>query len=226
MKSFSFTLLFLLAFASFTTAQSSFSISEDTISGFASVPETIVGAHTFLTNLTDDTISIRWRRFEIDLTPDCQTQVCDPNQCYLPTVNSKTFVLEPDSTANMVVDLLNETGIAASVIVRLQFTNIAQPSDTASAYYFLSIGTSGSEEQATSLRILLSPNPVRESFTLAHADAVQTVRMYNQEGRQVAEFTATPGQRYSMMGQPAGTYFVALADKNGKVMRALQVIKE
>ncbi len=226
MKSLSAAGLFLLAFCSFATAQSSFVLSEDSLTAFLPVPETTVAASNTLTNLTNDTLAIRWRRDEIALTAGALTQVCDVNQCYQPSVSSKTFLLAPDSVALMRVDLVSENGTPANVIVRLKFTNMAQPSDTASAYYFLSIGTSGSEEQAASLRILLYPNPVFESFVLDHAEAVHTVRMYDLSGHQVAEFAAVPDRRYSLASQPAGIYFAALADKNGKVLRALQVVKE
>ncbi len=226
MRKISSTLLFVLAFCSFATAQSAFILSQDTVTGFILAPETTAQATNDLTNVSGAPLSIKWRRFEINLTPNCVTQICDPNQCYAPQVNSKTFTLETDSSAHMIADLVSEDGTPGSVIIRLQFTNAAEPADTASAYYFLSIGTSGTTDQASSLRIQLYPNPVAESFSLEHAEAVQTVRLYSASGRQVAEFAASPAQRYSLAGQPAGTYFVALADKNGKVFRALQVVKE
>lgn len=229
MKNFSAALFFLLAFCSFATAQSAFVLSDNNVTGFISPPETTAQATNDLTNISGAPVSIKWRRFEIGLTPGCVTQICDPNQCYEPIVGSKTFLLETDSTAHMIVDLVCEEGtLAAEVLVRLQFTNSAEPSDTASAYYYLSIGTSGTKDQASNIRVKLYPNPVTEAFSLdmEQAEDVQTVRMYDATGQQVAEFTATPNQRYSLAGHPAGTYFVALADKNGKVFRALQVVKE
>jgi len=229
MKNFSAAWFFLLAFCSFATAQSSFLISEDSISGSVSLPETTAPATIKVTNLTNETISINWRRYYIVApTAPAVTQVCDPNQCYEPQVTGKTFLLEGDSTANMIVYLVTEEGMPANTIVRLKFTNTAQPADTASTYYFLSIGTSSTKDQASSLRVKLYPNPVTEAFSLDmdQAVAVETVRMYSATGQQVAEFAATPNQRYSLAGHPAGTYFVALADKTGKVLRALQVVKE
>lgn len=226
MKKFSFFLPFLLAFCSFAAAQSSFLISEDSVSGSISLPETTAAAENWVKNVSGAPLSVKWRRFEISLTPDCVTQVCDPNQCYEPMVGSKIFLLETDSSALMRVDLVSENPAPADAIVRLQFTNAAEPADTASAYYFLSIGTSGTKDQASTLRIQLYPNPVAESFVLDRAEAVKTVRVYSLDGRQAAEFAATPGQRYSLAGQPAGTYFVALEDLKGRVIRALQVVKE
>ena len=226
MKNIFYTLLFLLTFCSLASAQSSFSISEDTLVVSLPVPETLVHAPNIVTNLANGPLTLRWQRYVISLTPGCETQVCDPNQCYVPGVGGQTFTLEADSIANMYIDLLNPSGAPASAIVRLQYTNLAQPADTASVYYFLSVGTSASAEQAASLRILLYPNPATESFALDHAGALHTVRMYDLAGQQVAEFAAAATQRYSLADQPAGTYFVTLADKNGQVFRALQVIKQ
>ncbi len=229
MKNFSSALFFLLAFCSFATAQSAFVLSETSVTGFASVPETTAAASNDLTNISGAAVSIKWRRYEISLTPGCVTQICDPNQCYEPIVGSKTFLLETDSTAHMIVDLVCEEGtLAAEAIVRLQFTNAAEAADTTSAYYFLSIGTSGTKDQASNIRIKLFPNPVTEAFSLDmdQAEVVETVRIYSAKGQQVAEFAANPAQRYSIKDQPTGTYFVALADKNGKVIRAFQLVKE
>ncbi len=226
MKFFSFILFFLLAFGSLATAQASFLILEDSVSSSISLPETTAAAENWVKNVSGAPLSVKWRRYEISLTPGCVTQVCDPNRCYEPAVSSKIFLLETDSSALMRVDLVSENPAPADAIVRLQFTNAAEPSDTASAYYFLSIGTSGVKEETASLRIGLYPNPVAESFLLDHADAVKTLRLYNQTGQQVAVFEATPSQRYALTNQPAGTYFVALEDHAGRVIRALQIVKE
>ena len=55
---------------------------------------------------------------------------------------------------------------------------------------------------------------------------VAGVRLFALDGRQVAYFEPSAGQRYSVADQPAGTYIVALLAKNGKVFQAVEVRKQ
>ncbi len=232
MKSLSFTLLLVLAFTTFCTAQVTFALTTDTVIGTAEVPEITAAAHDTVFNLTSNSLTINWTRYILSISPGCVIQICDPNNCYLPTVSSKNFTISANPNNNiglMVVDLVDTllSGNPANAIVRIKYTSLAQASDTADTYYLLSITeTTGVHDPASVSRVVLYPNPVTESFTLDNAEAVRKIRVYDLNGRQVAEYAATSGQHYSLSGQPSGTYFVALADENGRVFRALQVIKE
>ncbi len=229
MRNLFFTLLFVFAIGISANAQSTFTLSADTLTESVELPEIFASAHSTVTNLASGPITINWTRFILSLSPGCIIQVCDPNNCYLPTENSKNFTLAVNGVGNMIVDLIDTSAVPqpGTAIVRMKYTNLGQTSDTASTYYFLSItGTSGTGDLSTAVRVVLYPNPVTEWFALADADAVQSVRVYNAQGQQVAQFVATPGQRYSLAGQPTGTYFIALTDKNGKVLRALKVKKD
>ncbi len=229
MKNLSFSLFLMLAFGTFATAQSSFVLSSDTVIGTVEIPEISAPGPSTVTNLLSTSLNINWTRFILNISPGCVIQVCDPNNCYLPEVNSKNFTLQGNGVGNMMVDLVDTTFSEQpkSALVRVKYSNLGQSSDTASTYYFLSItGISGTTNQSAALRVALYPNPVSESFTLDNAEVVHNVRVYNLGGRQVAAYTATPGQRYSLANQPAGTYIVALADTDGHIFRALEVVKE
>ena len=229
MKSFCSACLVMLVFGTIANAQSTFMLSADTVVASVEVPEIVAPGASTVTNQLSSSITVNWTRFIINISPGCMIQVCDPNNCYLPEVSSKNFTLAASGVGNMIVDLVDTSfsGQPVSAIVRLKFTNLAQTSDTASTYYFLSITETTGITPICLSPVTLYPNPVMESFALQSDDTnIRHIRVYNLNGQSVAEYTATPGQRYSLFGQPIGTYFIALADEKGQVLRVLQIVKE
>ena len=56
-------------------------------------------------------------------------------------------------------------------------------------------------------------------------DQVAAVRIFTLDGRQVTRMNTVPSQVYSLAGQPAGSYIVALENAKGRVVRAMEVVK-
>ena len=228
MKNLYVALLILMA-GTVTKGQTTFSLHQDSVFAAIEVPEFTAGAPDTVFNLKNTPITINWTRFVLNISPNCVIQVCDPNNCYLPSVASKNFNIPANGQGHMIVDLVDTllSEQPASAIVRIKYVNVGMTSDTANVYYFLDITAStGTSYLSSAVQVGLYPNPVTESFTLDNAEKVQHVRVYNMNGQQVAEYGANPGQRYSLANQPAGTYFVAVADENGRVIRALEVVKK
>ncbi|MEO6759154.1 MAG: hypothetical protein ABIO24_06845, partial [Saprospiraceae bacterium] len=209
MKNLCSTLLILLAFATFATAQASFSITSTLVVGTAQVPEFTAAANDTVINLTNTAIPINWTRTIISISPNCEIQVCDPNNCYGAQISSKNFTIQPNGMGLMIVDLVDTLinmdgelddplvlgGQAATAIVQLKFTNLNAPADTVSAYFYMSItSTTGTHNPSSATRIVLYPNPVPEFFSLDQAEGVSHVRVFNLNGQQVAEYAATSGQ--------------------------------
>lgn len=51
-----------------------------------------------VSNNTADTLVIKWTREETELQPNWYTTICDNQGCFLPTVGTETFFLEPGLT--------------------------------------------------------------------------------------------------------------------------------
>lgn len=181
-------------------------------------------AHAEITNLTNFPKNIRWERIIIELPATMQTQVCDPNLCWLSTVSSKTFTLAGNQTGQLIVHFLNPQQVTGSAIIHVKLTNIDDPTEVLTAVYNYNPPASGVNDLPAA-SVKMYPNPAVDQFTLENADAVASVRVFSLEGRQVAFFNATPNQQYSIANQPAGTYVLSLMDKNGRSFQAIEINK-
>lgn len=226
MKNLVFTLLLAL-FAGLTATAQTFNLSPDTVTVTAPMSQYDVEIHNDLSNLTNTTRSIRWERSIIAMDPDTLlTQICDPNACYLPPVSTKVYNIAANATVPMIVHLLNNSGGPASAIVQLKYTDLADPTNPQFSYYIFDASLTGTDEQLPAANVKLFPNPFAESFTLDNAEEVARIRVYGTDGRLVLNQIAQANNVYSLAGQPAGTYLVALQSKGGKVFQAVKVVKK
>jgi hypothetical protein len=91
--------------------------------------------------------------------------------------------------------------------------------------YLFTSPLSGTDELPVA-NVQLFPNPTVDNFQLTNADAVQRIRVFSMDNREVARFTATPGAQYSLATQAAGTYYLALEDDKGQVFQAIRLVKQ
>lgn len=225
MKNLFFTLLIALFTGASAFAQT-FNLSPDTVITIVTVDSMDISSHNDLTNLTNSSRSIRWERTIISVDPDTLlTQICDPNACYLPPVSTKIYTLAAGATVPMIVHLLNNSGGPASAIVQLKYTDLADPTNPQFSYYFFD-AIVGTDEQLPAANVKLFPNPFVESFSLDNAGEVARIRVYGTDGRLVFNQIAQSDNVYSLAGQPAGTYLVALQSKSGKLFQAIKVVKK
>lgn len=226
MKNLLFT-LFIALFTGSTAIAQTFNLSPDTVSISAPMNQYDVEIHNDLTNLTNNSRSIRWERSIISMDPDTLlTQICDPNACYLPPVSTKIYNIAANATVPMIVHFLNNSGGPASAIVQLKYTDLADPTNPQFSYYIFDASLTGTDEQLPAANVKLFPNPVVESFSLGNAEEVGRIRVYGTDGRLVLNQIAQANNIYSLAGLPAGTYLVALQSKSGKLFQAIKVVKK
>lgn len=226
MKNSVFTLLLMLLAAATASAQATFDVFPDTVSVSAPINQLDVEADNQIQNLTNVNRNIKWERTVISINPDTlKTQVCDPNACYATWISTKTFILTAGSTMPMIVHLLNNSGGPANAVVQLKFSDQADQANPQYAYYIFDASLVGTHDLPAA-NVRLFPNPVVESFSLENAEAVSRVHVFSLEGRRIAVFNAYAGGNYSLSGQPAGSYLVALESKQGKLFQAVQIKKQ
>ena len=185
-------------------------------------------AHGEIKNVSNSTISIRWERKIINLTPNVTTAVCDPVLCWLGTVSTKTFTLEPDSAGQMTVHFYNAAfdpapGQAGSGIVHVKLTNLNNPADTLIAIYTYSTLTGTNDLPKSNVKLF--PNPTTDYFTLENAEGVAAMKLYSLDGREVARFENNSSNTYSIANQPIGNYVLSFEDKNGQLLQAVELHK-
>lgn len=226
MKNLLFTLILLALATAPGFSQATFELHPDTVAVLVELESDDVEAHNELTNLTSTQRQIAWVRTVISVNPgDSPIQVCDPIACYAPWVDSLSFPLGPDTTVVMIMHLLKDIDSTASAIVQLKIFDLADPTHPQYGLYIFNDGLSGTNDQLPAANVKLYPNPMVESFTLDNGDAVNRIRVFTRDGRQVAVFNPAPGQFYSLADQPAGTYMVGLEAKNGRFFQVIEVVK-
>lgn len=222
-----FPIVWVILFAGITQikAQSAFYLNPSPSN--VNAPQTVsdTAAETVIGNLTSDTVFIKWERTVINITQGCWTQVCDPIYCYSAIVSTKTFFLKAGETKPMTVHFMNDGEQFCCALVHIKLTNQDNLNDTITGIYLLNDNCAVGTEDLARADIRFFPNPVTENFSIDNAEMVSRIRVFSLEGRQVAVFEASQKGSYSLTGQPAGMYILALEDKNGKIFRAMELRK-
>lgn len=224
-----FITLCLTSFAFFGTsfAQTTFSVADTEVWTIAPASVDDVEGHTTIHNLTNATQTIRWDRINVDTTAGCQSQVCDLNLCYLPTVSTKTFNIAPNATGNLIMHFLNPNAIEGAYgVIHLKLTNVNVPSDTTNIVFLFTSDLSDAKDLNLATRVSVFPNPATDHFQLGNAGNVHRMRLFSLDSREVARYNAVQGGTYSLAGLPAGSYMLALEDKNGRIFQSLEVVKQ
>lgn len=222
MKKQFLTLLLAAAFIAVGTAQTSvFHVAPAQIDTFSD--EEDAPAHGEITNMTGNTINLRWERKVIEITPGCETAVCDPNTCYARHIGVRNLSMDPNEQGELTVHFYRN-GNYCEGIVHLTVRNLDNPSDSTVVVYTLNQATGATELPAAEVKLF--PNPFVEYFSLENADDVAAIRVYTLDGRQVSRLEVNAYNIYSLYQQPTGVYIIALEDKNGKVFQAMEVKKQ
>jgi hypothetical protein len=217
----------ILAFCCVGTAygQVPFTVTPDSLWVSGPVTTSDVEAESIVHNTSGSGINLKWERININMPAGMHTMICDPNNCWFQTVSSKTFTLNAGQSGSMIVHFINEDSLPHDAIVHIKYTNTNNANQSITGIYVYHSETTGTHEQLPAPTVKLFPNPVVESFTLEHADAVSYIQVFSIDGREVANFQAVPGHNYSLNGQAAGTYIIGLQNKDGRTFQAIELVK-
>ena len=215
-------LLLLIGVSTFVSAQSVCLIQPNPATAVGTFEDEDVPADAKITNLTGNTIHMKWERQVINITPGCETAVCDPNNCFGRSISFRNFNMDPNEVGDMLVHFYGN-GAACESVVHIKITNLDNPSDSTIAVYLFNQNTATKDIPKANVRVY--PNPVTDYFSLENAENVAVIRIFTLDGREVARFDATANALYPCSNQPAGNYVIALSDKNGRTFQALELKK-
>lgn len=222
-----FTILILL-FGCYSVGltQSSFTVSDTEVWTITEHTETDKEAHFSISSRVNNVQTIRWERTVIEITPGCNSQVCDLNQCYIPIVSTQIFELGPNASGDIIMHFLNyDSIVGAASVINLKMSNENDPTDSVVVTFLYTSSLSGTDDLPAA-DVKLFPNPTVDYFQLTNADAVNRIRVFSMDNREVVRFTTTPDQKYSLATQPAGTYILALEDDKGQIFQAIRLVKQ
>lgn len=188
-------------------------------------------AHAFVTNVSDQTLSLRWLRVIDEAPAGWEFRVCDNVQCYStnvatnfnPGVIEEPLVLEPGQTSILDLHILPRqiSGECQVSIVFSQTSSIDVPIDT--AFFVIQVPTSISEAQKSQIRLF--PNPATDYLTLTNDHLVDEIVLYNVVGRRVRTFEVQPGKKYFVADLPDGVYMASLVNHKEGILRTIRVGK-
>lgn len=222
MKKLLFTLILIPAALLFVSAQALYSVTPNPADTTGTVDESDVPADAVISNLTDNTLHLKWERQIITLTSTCETAVCDPNTCWSRGTSTKNFDMDPHESGELLVHFYNN-GSPCEGIVHLKITNRDNPSDTLITAFLFNQASAAKDLPAANVQLL--PNPVSTYFVLANAADVAYIRLFALDGRELQQFKASDDNRYNISTLAPGNYVMALIDKKGRAFQAVELKK-
>ncbi len=205
------------------SAQVSVSPSPVIVEGI-SVQDSDVAAHSTMTNDASEERVYSWERTNLSITDGWESAVCDKNQCWFSSVDTKEVTMAAGEEGTMDVHVY-PNGVEGSAVVQIVITDIADTTiHVTNLYYFNATPSSTNEVQVE--KITMFPNPTDDVFSISSSsgNVIKKVVVYNLIGRAVREFETAGNRTFNVADLPRGNYLVRMLDKDGKsiVTRLLQ----
>lgn len=211
------TLLPFLFLFTLATVQLSAQISIENDTLFSEVFDGVndVVGHNTLTNNVPQQKTYRWVRTEVTMPDNWESAICDPNQCYLTSVDSMEFNLGPAGSGLLDVHVYPDVDWNGYAMVEVAITDINDASNTVSGVYiFDSELTSISEVHELEFKVY--PNPTNGLFSLdGNLENIEFISVFSTSGHRMVHQPIQGGDWYDITNLPMGTYLIQLSNKEG-----------
>jgi len=189
-------------------------------------------AHGKITNVSNQTLNIVWRRLVVDAPAEWDYRICDNNACY-PTITGTNYnppqiaellTLAPGDTSLLDVHLLPR-GVDGPGIVALELKLVEDLTTViATANYEVEVFNTTSVAEVNVPKLQVYPNPATDFIQLKNGQGIEQVVIFNTIGKQVRTFEVQPNGVYPVADLPNGMYMVSLVAE-GRVMKTVRLIK-
>ncbi|RMF27830.1 MAG: T9SS C-terminal target domain-containing protein [Bacteroidetes bacterium] len=197
-----------------------------------------IATTALLTNLSPDTLQLRWN-LEVEQCPaDWLLRACDPLNCqdYNPTDPRHRVAFQPafslldlapgqQSNLDFMLWPTHQEGLA---LARVNFFDARLPdAPLSSAQFSFEIKNLPHGMDPASPQLLrLYPNPATNYVFLTPNETVRRMTLYNIIGKRVKEFEVYPGKRYDISDLPGGIYLVSLLDADSRILKTIRLSKK
>lgn len=187
-----------------------------------------------LTNLSLDTLQIKWDKRVFNQPDDWVTQINDHNGIYLPNVNTNYGPIPGTDTPLTILPgqstevsmLILPLGIDGDGWYQLTFAYADAPGYVLEAVDFrTTAGYSDSQYTNSKSDIRVYPNPATYYFELTPNNLVDEIDIINVVGGKVRSFKYGHGEKYSISNLPSGIYLVSLVNAKTGVIKTVRLIK-
>lgn len=190
-----------------------------------------------VTNTSNRRIRLRWDKNIYYMPYTWESQVCDKEASYPPSINSNydpiqgivaPVSLDPGESFDLFLTIspYNTTGQCK---IEIAFRELNKPNQVlGTAVFEVNIIDTEDSAKLAELgnRIKVYPNPVHDRFFLTNAPALSRVDIYNTLGRKIRSYEKPQvGDSYPAGDLPQGVYLLSLVDENGKVIRTLRLLR-
>ena len=205
-----------------------------------------LSAEVAVTNMTDETIQIKWTRVVPgDCNESWETAICDNNTCYLPTVDTNwgpnanagnvdvAFELGPNESFDHFAFHIYPRMNTGCCDVTVDFSLVGAPDDVLASVVFksnvnmnddCSALTSNQDVEAAKV-ISAFPSPTSDFFQLTENEVVDQISVYNAIGQLLKTFNYVDGTQYDLSSEANGMYFLQLQNEEGENLKVLRMIK-
>ena len=191
--------------------------------------EELTGAFT---NLTDETLDIKWEVFEMNCDTEWDYQVCDANNCYfwgvlsnegMPVNNPVTLAPNESSILQLKIKPKGLGSCCEPMIVLSDFNDPNIIFDTVHYEACIDDLSSITEREKANLRAY--PNPTPNYISVSNNNFVKNIWVSNILGKRVRTFQVNPSNNYDLSTVPDGIYLVSMVDENSTVLKTVRISK-
>ena len=224
MKNF---LLFTFVLLSYSISAQDFEVTPNPIVDWEVVSDTEVVGKAKVKNNSTVLKQYVWERTVMNDCNNDQTWFCDPNLCYIPSVSTQTFALEPGAEGPFELHATFTDMEHRDLVVQIKVYEAGNETNVIDAMYeFVSGNCIGVDVKDVELKdIKLFPNPATDYFTLTSIGNVRDVIIHNIIGTPLKQYIAEEGAHYSISDLPSGVYMVQLVDTDGNNVGSKRVYK-
>ncbi len=216
--------LAILFASNFAFAQVTLKLSPKDSFFIANHPDSLFSAEVTVENTSASAVDVTWERKILTMPATWDMVVCDPVLCYAPLTKTAVFNLEAGGKGKIKLDAATN-GYAGDAWARIIITAKGIATPLVVKYAFKAKSTVGVNDAMAS-KITLSPNPVKDFFTLKGFDSsIEALQITDLTGRILKRINASEGTTYDTSDLLKGTYFVSLLDKNNKKLTTKKIIK-
>lgn len=166
-----------------------------------------------LKNNSNQTLTLVWRREIISQHSNWEISICDKNNCYLPHIETRELVLSAGEESNLDVHV-RHNGARGNGEIKLLVFDKNNPSDSTSAIYIFTSGTTSTKKVAFGENIKIWPNPAQDYFMVSDSKNIGRIEVLDLLGNQVKSYDPRSHAQFDVSNLNPGIYMVRLISKN------------
>jgi len=184
-----------------------------------------IKVESFVTNTTNNTLNVRWERYNVQLPGGWDNAVCDKNGCYSPVVDTETFMIAPGAMEVMSIWFVPQN-VSGTGSVELRIYDVADSTGTVVTNTYSAMAQTTNSEDLSVESFAVFPNPATNYIQLPQNSKIAIVRLYDILGREITNQKITREKNYLDVSKlNRGSYLVQFLDKDLKILHTTRIIK-